>query len=196
MARAPIHGELLKLGIAVSERTGSRILRTVKRPPSQTWKTLLKNHVGEIDSVDFFTVPSATLRVLYVFLVLEHKRRKGLHFGVTENPTAEWAAQQVVEAFADRDASRYLIRDRDGIYGIEFRRRMQSWGIKEVMTAPQSPWQNGFAERLIGSIRRQCVDHLVLLNQRHLRKMLKRYLFTITGLGRILRWRKILPIHG
>ena len=113
--RAPrLHGELLKLGIEVSERTASRILRTVKRPPSQTWKTFLQNHIGEIIAVDFFTVPTVGLRVLFVFLVLENQRRKVLHFGVTEHPTAEWAAQQVVEAFAERDDKRYLVRDRDG----------------------------------------------------------------------------------
>jgi putative transposase len=175
--RAPrIHGELLKLGIASSERTVSRILRTVKRPPSQTWKTFLTNHVGEIVSINFFTVPTANLRILFVFLVLEHKRRGVLHFGVTEHPTAQWAGQQVVEAFADRDALQYLIRDRDGIYGIEFRRRVQSLGLKEVMTAPQSPCQNGFVERLIGSIRRECLDHFVILSERHLRKILKSYM--------------------
>ena len=125
--RAPrIHGELLKLGIDVSERTVSRVLRTVKRPPSQTWKTFLQNHIGEIVATDFFTVPSVSLRVIFVFLVLEHQRRKVLHFGVTEHPTAEWAAQQIVEAFANRDAKRYLIRDRDASYGSEFRRRIQS----------------------------------------------------------------------
>jgi len=174
--RAPrIHGELLKLGIAISERTVSRILRTITRPSSQTWKTFLNNHIGEIVSIDFFTVPTASLRVLFVFLILEHKRRRVLQFGVTEHPTAEWAAQQLVEAFAYRDTPRYLIRDRDGIYGIEFRRRAQSLGIKEVMTAPRSPWQNGFVERLIGSIRRECLDHVVLLSQRHLRKILTSY---------------------
>ena len=118
--RAPrIHGELLKLGIKVSERTVSRILRTVPRPPSQTWKTFLRNHIGEIVATDFFTVPTVGLRVLFVFLVLEHRRRKVLHFGVTERPTSEWVAQQMVEAFAERDAPRYLIRDRDASYGTE-----------------------------------------------------------------------------
>ncbi|HEY4932547.1 MAG TPA: integrase core domain-containing protein [Terriglobales bacterium] len=175
--RAPrIHGELLKLGIEVSERTVSRVLQTVERPPSQTWKTFLKNHVGEIVATDFFTVPTIRLRVLFVFLVLEHKRRKVLHFGVTEHPSAQWVAQQMVEAFADRDATRYLIRDRDATYGNEFRRRIQSLGMKEIITAPRSPWQNAFAERLIGSIRRECLDHIVVLNQRHLRKMLRNYL--------------------
>jgi len=175
--RAPrIHGELLKLGIEVSERTVSRVLRTVERPPSQTWKTFLKNHVGEIVAIDFFTVPTIRLRVLFVFLVMEHQRRKVLHFGVTEHPSAEWAAQQLVEALTERDAKPYLIRDRDATYGNEFRRRIQSLGIKEIITAPRSPWQNAFAERLIGSIRRECLDHIVVLNQRHLRKMLRNYL--------------------
>jgi putative transposase len=175
--RAPrIHGELLKLGIEVSERTVSRVLRTVKRPPSQTWTTFLQNHIGEIVAIDFFTVPTIRLRVLFVFLVLEHQRRKVLHFGVTEHPSAEWVAQQMVEAFADRGATRYLIRDRDTTYVNEFRRRIQSLGMKEIITAPRSPWQNAFAERLIGSIRRECLNHIVVLNQRHLRKMLRNYL--------------------
>jgi transposase InsO family protein len=175
--RAPrIHGELLKLGIEISERTVSRILQTVKRPPSQSWKTFLQNHIGELVAIDFFTVPTVRLRVLFVFLVLEHQRRKVLHFGVTEHPTAGWVGQQMVEAFAEREAPRYLIRDRDAAYGNEFRRRVQALGMTEVITAPRSSWQNAFAERLIGSIRRDCLDHVVVLNQRHLRKMLKSYL--------------------
>lgn len=170
--RAPrVHGELLTLGIRVSERTVSRILRNVKRPPSQTWKTFLRNHVGEIVATDFFTVPTINSKVQSEFLVLEHKRRRVLHYGVTQHPTAEWTAQQVVEAFADRAAPRYLIRDRDGVYGAEFQGRMRALGLKEVLTAPQSPWQNGFAERLIGSIRRECLDHVVILSDRHLRKI-------------------------
>lgn len=175
--RAPrIHGELRKLGIEVSERTVSRLLRTVKRPPSQTWKTFLQNHIGEIVAIDFFTVPTIRLRVLFVLLVIEHRRRKVLHFGVTEHPTAEWTAQQVVEAFSERDAKQYLIRDRDSIYGDEFRGRIRLLGIKEVITAPRSPWQNAFVERLIGSIRRECLDHVVVLSRRHLRRLLKNYL--------------------
>jgi len=177
LRRAPrIHGELRKLGIEVSERTVSRILRTVKRPPSQTWKTFLQNHIGEIVAIDFFTVPTIRLRVLFVFLVIEHQRGKVLHFGITEHPSAEWTAQQVMEAFSERDAKRYLIRDRDSIYGAEFRSRVQALGMKEVITAPRSPWQNAFAERLIGSIRRECLDHVVILSQRHLRRLLKSYL--------------------
>jgi transposase InsO family protein len=116
------------------------------------------------------------MRVLFVFIVLEHQRRKVLHFGVTEHPTSEWVAQQVVEAFAEREAPRYLIRDRDASYGNEFRHRVQSLGVKEVITAPRSPWQNAFAERLIGSIRHECLDHVVVLNERHLRRLLKKYL--------------------
>jgi putative transposase len=175
--RAPrIHGELQKLGVEVSERTVSRILRTIKRPPSQSWKTLLQNHIGDIVAIDFFTVPTIRLRVLFVFLVIEHKRRRVLHFGVTEHPTAEWASQQVVEAFSERDAKRYLIRDRDSIYGRDFRSRVQMLGITEIMTAPRSPWQNAFVERLIGSIRRECLDHVVVVSQRHLCRLLKSYL--------------------
>jgi transposase InsO family protein len=174
--RAPrIHGELRKLGIAISERTVSRILRSVQRPPSQTWKTFLHNHLSEIVAVDFFTVPTIRLRVLFVFLVLEHQRRRVLHFGITEHPIAQWAGQQVIEALSERDARRYLIRDRDSIYADEFRCRVRSLEIKEVVSAPRSPWQNAFVERLIGSIRRECPDHVVILSERHLRRVLRSY---------------------
>jgi len=175
--RAPrIHGELKMLGIAISERTVSRVLRTIRsRPPSQTWKTFLRNHLGEIVSVDFFTVPTVRLRVLFVFLVLEHLRREVLHFNVTDHPTSEWVSQQMVEAFADREVPRYLIRDQDGVYGNEVRRRLHSLQIEEVLTAPQSPWQNAYAERLIGSIRRECLNHFIILNGRHLKRTLARY---------------------
>ena len=174
--RAPrIHGELKMLGITISERTVSRILRSVPRPPSRTWKTFLRNHLGQIVSVDFFTVPTIRLRVLFVFLVLEHSRREVLHFNVTERPTSAWAAQQIVEAFADREVPHYLIRDRDGVYGSEVRGRLLSLGIEEVLTAPQSPWQNAYAERLIGSIRRECLNHFIILNARHLKSTLAAY---------------------
>jgi transposase InsO family protein len=120
-------------------------------------------------------VPTVRLRVLFVFLVLEHRHRRVLHFGVTDHPTAEWLGQQMVEAFSEQDAPRYLIRDRDGSYGSEFRRRIGGRGMKEVTTAPRSPWQNAFAERLIGSIQRECLDHVVVLKQRRLRKLMKEY---------------------
>jgi len=149
--RAPrIHGELKMLGITISERTVSRILRTIRRPPSQTWRTFLRNHLNQTVSVDFFTVPTIRLRVLFVFFALEHRRREVLHFNVTEHPTSAWVAQQIVEAFADRETPRYLIRDRDGVYGIEVRKRLKSMGIAEVLTAPQRP----LAERLRRAIDR------------------------------------------
>jgi putative transposase len=174
--RAPrIHGELQMLGIAVSERPVSRILRTLPRGPSQSWKTFLSNHIGQIVSVDFFAVPTITLRVLFVFVVIAHRRREVLHFNVTDHPTAEWIAQQVIEACAYRDMPRYLTRDRDRVYGTAVRLQLQALGIQEVLTAPASPWQNAYAERLIGSIRRECLNHFVILNARHLKRTLASY---------------------
>ena len=126
-------------------------------------------------SIDFFTVPTITMKVLFVFVVLEHRRRQVLHFNVTEHPTAAWTAQQIVEAFADREPARYLIRDRDGIYGNAVRLRIASLGMEEVLAAPQSPWQNPYVERLIGSIRRECLNHFVILNAKHLKTTLARY---------------------
>ena len=121
-------------------------------------------------------MPTIRLRVLFVFLVIELQRRKVLHFGITEHPTAEWTAQQVIEAFSEREAKRFLIRDRDSIYGQVFRSRIRTLGISEVVTAPRSPWQNAFVERFIGSVRRECLDHVIVLNQRHLRHLLRKYL--------------------
>jgi transposase InsO family protein len=131
-------------------------------PPSQTWRAFLTNHVRDLVAVDFFTVPTAHLRVLFVVIVLAHHRRRVLHFNVTENPTAAWTAQQIVDTFPDDSAPSYLLRDRDSIYAHVFRRRVRGMGICEVLTAPSSPWQNPLAERLIGSIRRECLDHLSL----------------------------------
>jgi transposase InsO family protein len=174
--RAPrIHGELKTLGVVISERTVSRILRTLRRPPGQTWKTFLHNHLGQMVSMDFFTVPTITMKVLFVFIVLEHSRRKVLHFNVTEHPTAAWTSQQIVEAFADRDAPRYILRDRDGVYGEDVRQRIASLQMEEVLTTPQSPWQNPYVERLIGSVRRECLNHFVILNARHLKRTLASY---------------------
>ena len=170
-----IHGELLKLGIDVAERTVSRLIPKRRSPPSQTWRTFLTNHVRDLVSIDFFTVPTARLRVLFVLVVLAHHRRRVLHFNVTEHPTAAWTAQQIVDAFPDDSAPSYLLRDRDTIYGHAFRQRVKGMGIREVLTAPQSPWQNPFAERLIGSIRRECLDHVLVLSERHLRRILTRY---------------------
>jgi putative transposase len=156
-----IHGELLKLGIELSERTVSRLISRRRKPPSQTWRVFLDNHLQDLVSIDFFTVPTASFRVLFVFVVLAHHRRRVVHFNVTEHPTAAWTAQQILEAFPEDTAPRYLIRDRDQIYGECFRHRLRDLGTSEVLTAPQSPWQNPSAERLVGSIRRECLDHVM-----------------------------------
>ena len=132
-------------------------------------------NVRDLVSIDFFTVPTAGLRVLFVLVVLAHDRRRVLHFNVTEHPTAAWTAQQIVDAFPDDSAPSYLLRDRDKIYGHSFRQRVRGMGIDEILTAPHSPWQNPFAERLIGSIRRECLDHVLVLGERHLRRTLARY---------------------
>jgi len=139
-----IHGELLKLGVEISERTVSRLIPKQNKEPSQTWKTFLTNHVGQLVSIDFFTVPTLQLRVLFVLVVLAHERRRVLHFNVTEHPNAEWTAQQIIEAFPEDAAPRYLIRDRDGIYGSHFRNRVLGMGIQEVVTAAKSPWQKAY----------------------------------------------------
>jgi transposase InsO family protein len=175
MGAPRIHGEILKLGIEVAERTVSRLMPKRRPEPSQTWRTFLTNHVQDLVSIDFFTVPTAQLRVLFVLVVLAHHRRRVLHFNVTEHPTAAWTAQQIVDAFPDDSAPSYLLRDRDQVYGEPFRHRVKGMRIAEVLTAPHSPWQNPFAERLIGSIRRECLNHVLVLSERHLRRILARY---------------------
>src|SRR6266849_5529307 len=166
-----IHGELLKLGFDISQRSVARLMPRRRKPPSQSWKTFLENHLADLVSVDFFVVPSATFRVLYVFVVLLHHRRRVVHFNVTDSPIAAWTAQQIVEAFPDDSAPRYLLRDRDSIYGGEFQRRAKGMGSAEVLTAPSSPWQNPFAERVIGTFRRELLDHVIVLNEGHLRRL-------------------------
>jgi len=179
--RAPrIHGELQMLGIRVSESTVAKYIVRHRKPPSQTWRTFLDNHVSELVSVDFFTgapaaVPTATFRVLYVFIILRHERREIVHFNATYHPTAEWTAQQIMEAFPFDSAPRYLLRDRDSIYSKRFQTRVKSLSIEEVITAPRSPWQNPYVDRIIGSIRRECLNHVTIFNERHLRKVLKSY---------------------
>ena len=164
-----IHGELLKLGIKISERTVCNLMPSRNTtPPSQTWRTFLKNNMKNMVSIDFFTVPTATFQILFVLVILSHRRRQIVHFNVTPSPTAKWTAQQVIEAFPWNTAPKYLLRDRDRIYGTIFRQRLENMGIKEVITAPQSPWQNPFVKRLIGSIRRDCLDHVIILNESHL----------------------------
>ncbi len=149
-----------------------------RRPPnaksSQTWRAFLKNHANT-SSIDFFTLPTAAFNILFVLVILCHSRRKVVHFNVSSNPTVKWTAQQIVEAFPWDTAPKYLMRDRDSIYGVFFRNRVKNMGIKEVISAPQSPWQNPFVERVIGSIRRECTDHLIVLNQGHLKNILYAY---------------------
>jgi putative transposase len=171
-----IHGELAKLGITVSERTVSRLLRRPRRPPSQTWRTFLTNHVATLVSMDFFTVPTLTGRVLFVLVLLSHQRRRIIHVNITEHPTAVWTAQQMIDAFPEDTAPRWLLRDRDAIYGDVFRRRVAGMGIGEVISTPSSPWQNPYAEGLIGSIRRECLNHVIVLGERHLQRLLTAYL--------------------
>ena len=170
------HGELRKLGIQVSERTVSRLLARLSRPPSQTWRTFLANHVAALASMDFFTVSTLTGRLLFVFVVLSHDRRRIVHVNCTAYPTSAWTAQQLVEAFPDDTAPRWLLRDRDSIYDEQVRRRIATLGIAEVVSSPLSPWQSPYVERVIGSIRRECLDHVIVLNETHLRRMLRAYL--------------------
>ena len=171
-----IQSELRLLGYEVAESTVAKYMSRPRKPPSQSWRTFLENHVKEIAAIDFFTVPTVTFRVHNSFVVLRHERRRVVHFNVTASPTAEWTAQQVIEAFPYDEAPRYLIRDRDSIYGEFFKRRVKGIGIEEVVIAPRAPWQNPYAERLIGSIRRECLDHAILLNEEHLRRLVSAYL--------------------
>jgi putative transposase len=170
-----VHGELLKLGIDISERTVARLMPKRKKPPSQTWRAFLDNHLLELVSIDFLVVPTATFRILFVLIVMAHHRRRVVHFNVTEHPTALWTAEQIIQAFPDGTEPRYLLRDRDAIYGDTFRERVKAMNIAEVITAPQSPWQNPFVERLLGTVRRDCLNHVIILGEAHLRRTLMRY---------------------
>ena len=170
-----IHGELLKLGIEICQASVANYMVRRRQPPSQTWRTFLENHLRQLVAVDFFIVPTLTFRVLFVFIVLAHDRRRIVHCNVTAHPTAEWTAQQMREAFPWETAPRFLLRDRDRIYGETFRDCVAAMGVDEIRTAPQSPWQNPYVERLIGSIRRECLDHVIVFNERSLRRILRSY---------------------
>lgn len=170
-----IHGELLKLGIRVAQFTIAKHVVKHHRPPSQGWRTFLSNHVDGIAAIDLFVVPTVAFRILYCLVILRHDRRRLVSFGVTSSPTAEWIARQITEAFPWDDAPGYLIHDRDGAYGQVVTRRLRAMGIRDRPIAPRSPWQNGQVERLIGSIRRECLDHLVVLGEGHLRRTMKGY---------------------
>ena len=171
-----IHGELLKLGIDVGQTSVAKYMARHRRPPSQGWKTFLRNHADGIASMDLFVVPTISFRLLYGLLILGHDRRQILWLAVTAHPTAEWIARQLTEAFGWEHAPKYLIRDRDRAYGGVFVRRVRFMGIRDRPSAPRTPWQNGHAERLIGSIRRQCLDHIVVFGERHLRHLLRSYM--------------------
>jgi transposase InsO family protein len=170
-----VHGELLKLGIDVGQTTVARYMAKRRRPPSQGWRTFLHNHADGIASMDLFVVPTISFRLLYGLLILQHGRRQIVWLGVTTHPTAEWIARQLTEAYGWLAAPRYIVRDRDAVYGDIFIRRLQAMGIRDRPTAPRSPWQNGCAERLIGSIRRDCLDYVVVFGERHLRHLLESY---------------------
>ena len=171
-----IHGELLKLGITVAQRTVAKyMVRELHRAPNQNWRTFLRNHLGQMVSVDFLTVPTLGFQVLYVFLVLSHQRRKVLHFNLVEAPSTCWTAQQLREAFPFITLPQYLLRDRDGTYGLEFQRCAEALGITQQRIAPGCLWQSPDVERLVGSIRRECLDHVLVLNRDRLRRVLESY---------------------
>jgi hypothetical protein len=167
-----IHGELLKLGIEVAQSTVSIYMVPRRDRPLQTWKTFLRNHMEGIASIDLFVVPTIAFEQLFAFVVLGDGRRHLLWLAVTRNPTAEWLARQITEAFPWDRAPKYLIRDNDQAFGIAFKARLRAMGIRDRPTSFRSPWQNCFAERLIGSIRRECTDHLIVFGEEHLRRTL------------------------
>jgi transposase InsO family protein len=170
-----IHGELLKLGYEVAESTVSKYMIRRRGPPSQSWRTFLRNHADAIAAIDLCVVPTVTFERLFAFLVMGHGRRRLLWFAVTRRPTAEWLARQIVEAFPWDTAPSYLVRDNDRAYGEVFTRRVRTMGIRDRPIAPGSPWQNPYVERLIGTVRRDCLDHLLIFGEPHLRRVLTAY---------------------
>src|ERR1700726_1920112 len=190
-----IHGELLKLGIEVAQSTVAKYMGRCRRPPSQSWKTFLRNHAAGIAAMDLLVVPTIGFRLLYVLVILGHHRRRILSFGVTSHPTAAWIARQITDAFPWTEAPRCLIRDRDAVYGQVVTRRLKSMGIRDRPTAPRSPWQNGYVERLIGSIRRECLDHLVVFGEVHLRRIVSAYVSYYNEARTHLALNKDAPIH-
>ena len=170
-----IHGEMLKLGFSVAQSSVVKYMVKRRRPPSQQWKTFQRNHAPDIAAMDLLVVPTVGFKLLYGFVIVRISRRDLVWINVTTNPTAEWIARQITKAFPWDGAPRYMIRDRDRIYGAIVTRRLRAMGIRDKPIAPASPWQNGFAERLIGSIRRECVDHIIIRGEAHLRQVLKSY---------------------
>jgi transposase InsO family protein len=171
-----IRDELKKLGLQASTATIRKYRPRSRHRSAQGWWTFLRNHTGAIAAMDFFVVPTVTFRLLYVLVVLRHERRMIVHFNITEMPTAAWTAQQVINAFPDDTAPKYLVRDRDSIYGSAFFRRVDGMGIQQKLIAPRCPWQSPYVERLIGSIRRECLDRIIVLNDGQLRRHLEQYI--------------------
>ena len=170
-----IHGELLKLGISVSESTVAKYMRRYPRPPSQTWRTFLTNHASQIMAADLFVVPTVTFRLLFVLVILAHDRRQIVHVAVTAHPTAAWTAQQLRNAFPECEAPRYLLHDRDSVFA-HVATTLEGMDMQEVRTAPRSPWQNAYVERVISSIRRECLDHVIVVNAAGLHPVLTDYI--------------------
>jgi hypothetical protein len=188
-----IHGELLKLGFDIGQTTVAKYMAKRRRPPSQSWKTFLRNHAEGIAALDLFVVPTVDLRMVFALVIVRIDRRLVVTTNATMRPTAEWIARQVNEAFPWDQAPRYLIRDRDGGYGHVYKRRLQAMGIRDRPTAPRSPWQNSYVERLIGSIRRDCLDHVIVLGEAHLRRVLRSYVAYYNGLRTHLSLAKDAP---
>ena len=189
-----IHGELLMLGFDVAQSTVSKYLVRGRTPPSQSWKTFLRNHANAIAAIDLCVVPSLTFERLFALLVLGHGRRQLLWFGVTRHPTAEWLARQITETFPWEAAPRYLIRDNDGAYGQVFVRRLRAMGIRDRPISPSSPWQNGYVERLIGSVRDECLDHVLVFGEAHLKRILATYAAYYNRVRRHLALDKNVPL--
>jgi putative transposase len=176
LGRTEDHGELMKLGISVSQSTVAKYLPRQRRPPSQTWRTFLKNHASQITAADLFVVPTITFRLLFVLVILAHGRRRIVHVAVTEHPTAAWTAQQLRNAFPENDAPRYLLHDRDSVFAdVATTVAAMNTQTVSVRTAPRSPWQNAYVERVIGSIRRECLDHVIVMNAAGLHRLLTDY---------------------
>ena len=190
-----IHGELLKLGIEVAQSTVAKYMAKSGRGPSQTWKTFLNNHAAGIGAIDFLVVPTVGFRLLFVLVILRHQRRRLIALSITAHPTAEWIARRITEAFPWDEAPDYIIRDRDGCYGQAVTKRLAAMGIRDHPTASRSPWQNGHAETLIGSIRRECLDHIVVFGEAHLRRILAAYAGYYNELRTHLSLEKDSPSH-
>jgi transposase InsO family protein len=176
-----IHGELLKPGFEVAQSSVAKYMVKRRGPPSQGWCTFLRNHAPDIAAMDLFVVPTISFNLLYAFVIVRLDRRDLVWINVTTHPTAEWLARQITEALPWNDAPRYLIRDRDRAYGFAVTRRLRAMGIRDKPIAPGSPWQNGFVERLIGSIRRECTDHIIAAGEGHLRRLLRSYAHYYNG---------------